>query len=103
MLRNKALTIEIYADVLENHPSFTAHINIDETDKNIKQEDFNWIINQLSPDNDIIYMDHDKKNNKFRVRMETSDKNITQIFTVKVKTKMKGSKCYLYSWEKKTL
>ena len=36
MLRNKAPTIEIDTDVLENYPSFTADINIDETDKNIK-------------------------------------------------------------------
>ena len=40
MLRNKAPTIEIDADVLENYPSFTADININETDKNIKQKVF---------------------------------------------------------------
>ena len=63
MLRNKALTIEINADVLENYPSFTADINIDETDKNIKQEEvFDRIINQLPPDKDAVYIDHDKKN-----------------------------------------
>ena len=39
MLRNKAPTIEIDADVLEQYPSFTAEINIDETDRNIKQEE----------------------------------------------------------------
>ena len=79
MLRNKALTVEINADVLENYPSFTADINIDETDKNIKQEEvFDRIINQLPPDKDTAYIGHDKKNNKFRVRRETSDKNATQ-------------------------
>ena len=62
MLRNKALTIEINADVLENYPSFTADINIDETDKNIKQEEvFDRIINQLPPDKDTVYIDHNKK------------------------------------------
>ena len=39
MLRNKAPTTEIDADVLEQYPSFTAEINIDETDRNIKQEE----------------------------------------------------------------
>ena len=77
MLRNKAPTIEIDADVLENYPSFTADININETDKNIKQKVFGRIINQLRPDNDTVYIDHDKKyNNKFRVRQEMPDKNI---------------------------
>ena len=79
MLRNKALTIEIDADVLENYPSFTTDINIDETDKNIKQEEvFNRIINQLPPDNDTVYIGHVKKK-KFRVKREASDKNATQI------------------------
>ena len=77
MLWNKAPTIEIDADVLENYPSFTADININETDKNIKQKVFDRIINQLRPDNDTVYIDHDKKyNNKFRVRQEMPDKNI---------------------------
>ena len=39
MLRNKAPTIEIVADVLENYSSFTVDVNIDKTDKNIKQEE----------------------------------------------------------------
>ena len=39
MLRNKAPTTEIDADVLEQYPSFTAEINIDETDRNTKQEE----------------------------------------------------------------
>ena len=65
MLRNKALTIEIDADVLENYPSFTTDINIDETDKNIKQEEvFDRIINQLPPDNDTVYIGHVKKKKK---------------------------------------
>ena len=80
MLRNKALTIEIDADVLENYPSFTTDINIDETDKNIKQEEvFNRIINQLPPDNDTVYIGHVKKKKKIRVKREASDKNATQI------------------------
>ena len=79
MLRNKALTIEIDADVLENYPSFTTDINIDETDKNIKQEEvFDRIINQLPPDNDTVYIGHVKKK-KIRVKREASDKNATQI------------------------
>ena len=50
MLKNKAPTTEIDADVLDNYPSFTADINIDETDKNIKQEEtFDRIINQSPP------------------------------------------------------
>ena len=78
MLQNKAPTIEIVADVLENYSSFTADINIDKTDKNIKQaEVFDRLINLLPPDNDIVYIDHGKNNNKFRVRRETSDKNTT--------------------------
>ena len=73
------MTMEIDADVLENYPSFTANINIDKTDKNIKQEEvFDQLISQLLPDNDIVYIDHDKKNNNIRVRQETSDKNATQ-------------------------
>ena len=78
-IRHKAPTVEIDADVLENYPSFTADINIDETNKNIKQEEvFDKTINQLPPDNDTVYIDHDRKNNKFRVRLETSDKNTVQ-------------------------
>ena len=70
-------------------------IKIVETDKNIKQEDiFDRIINQLPPDNDTVYIDHVKE--KIRVRMETSNKNITQ-----KPFKRKSSKCYLYSWKKK--
>ena len=50
MLKNKTPTTEIDADVLDNYPSFTADINIDETDKNIKQEQaFDRIINQSPP------------------------------------------------------
>ena len=79
MLWNREPTIEIDADVLEIYHSFTADINIDKTDKNIKQEEvFDPLINQLPPNNDIVYIDHDKKDNKFRVRQETSDKNATQ-------------------------
>ena len=33
---------------------------------------------KLSPDNDTVYIDHNKKNNKFRVRIKTSYKNTTQ-------------------------
>ena len=62
ILRNKTPTIDVDADVLENYPSFTADINIDETDQNIKQEEvFGKIIYQLLPDNDTIYTEHDKK------------------------------------------
>ena len=39
MLRNKTTTIEINADVLEHYSSSIADINIDKTDKNIKQEE----------------------------------------------------------------
>ena len=79
MLRNKAQTIEIDAYVLEQYPSFTADINNDETDKNTKLEEvFDGLINLLSPENDTVYINHDKKNNKFRVRGETSDKDTTQ-------------------------
>ena len=50
MLRNKAPTIEVDADVLEKYTSFTAKVNIDETDKNIKKEDvFERLRNQLPP------------------------------------------------------
>ena len=77
MLRYKVLTIEIDADVLEKRRPFTADIFINETDKNIKQEEvFDRIINKLPPDNDTAYIDHDKK--KFRVRREMSDKRATQ-------------------------
>ena len=56
MLWNREPTIEIDADVSEIYPSFTAEINIDKTDKNIKQEEvFDPLINQLPPDNDIVY------------------------------------------------
>ena len=56
ILQNKAPTIEIDADVLETYPSFTADVNINETDKNIKQEEaFDRTINQLPPDNDTVY------------------------------------------------
>ena len=51
----------------ENYPSFTGDINIDETDKNIKQEEvFDRIINQLPPDKDAVYIDHDKTKQKKR-------------------------------------
>ena len=79
MLQNKTLTIEVDADVVQNYPSLTADVNIDETDKNIKHEEvFDKIINQLPPDNDTIHIEHNKKNNKYRVRRETSDKDIIQ-------------------------
>ena len=32
---------------------------------------------KLSPDNDTAYIDHNKKKNKFRVRLKTSYKNTT--------------------------
>ena len=67
------------AKVLEHYPSFTADINVDETDKNLKPEEvFDRLINQLPPDNDTVYIDHDKKNNKFKVKRETSNKNAMQ-------------------------
>ena len=62
MLRNKAPITEIDADSLKRYPSFTADIKIDETDKNLKQEGvFDSLINQLQPDNDTVYIDHDEK------------------------------------------
>ena len=62
MLRNKKPTIEIDADALENYLSFTADINMDETNENMKQEEvFDKLINQLPPDNDTVYIEHDKK------------------------------------------
>ena len=39
MLRNKVPTIETDPDMLEQYPSFTADINIDETDKNLKHKE----------------------------------------------------------------
>ena len=69
MLRNKVPTIETDPDMLQQYPSFTADINIDETDKNLKHKEvFDRLINQLPPDNDTVCTDDDKKNNKFRVR-----------------------------------
>ena len=49
-------------------------------DRNMKQEEvFDKVINQLPPDSDTIYMEHNKKKiNKYRVRRETSEKNIEQ-------------------------
>ena len=61
ILQNKAPTKEIDADVLEQYPSFTADININETDKNIKQQNVFGTLSQLPPDNDTVYIDHDKK------------------------------------------
>ena len=62
MFRSKTPVIERDAKVLENYVSFTADINIDEMDRNIKQEEvFDKIINQLPPDNDTIYIEHNKK------------------------------------------
>ena len=79
MLRNKAPTIEMEAKVLEHYPSFTADTSVNETDKNLKPEEvFDRLINQLPPDNDTVYTGHDKKNNKFKVKRETSDKNAMQ-------------------------
>ena len=77
--KRKAPTRETDAGVLENYPSFTADINIDKTDKNIKEEEvFDSIINQLPPDNNTVYIDHDKKNNKFRVKRVASVKIATK-------------------------
>ena len=88
MLQYQKPTIEIDANVLKNYPSLNADINIDETGKYIKQEEvFHRMINQLPPDNDIVYIDHDKKNNKFRVTMEMPDKNTTQKSREKLKRK----------------
>ena len=62
MLQNKTLTTEVDADVVENYPSLTADVNIDETDKNVKHEEvFDKIINQLPPDDDTIHIEHNKK------------------------------------------
>ena len=61
ILQNKAPTKEIDAHVLEQYPSFTADININETDKNIKQQNVFGTLSQLPPDNDPVYIDHDKK------------------------------------------
>ena len=98
ILRNKAPTIKIDADVLEN---FTADINIDKTDRNIEQKEvFDRLINQLLTDNDIVYIDHDKKNNKIRVRWETSDKNATQKSSRK-KLKLKAQDHVIHRLEKK--
>ena len=64
--------------MLEQYPSFTADININETDKNIKQKEvFDRLINQLPPDDDTVYIDNDK-NKKSRVRREKPDKNRKQ-------------------------
>ena len=64
--------------MLEQYPSFTADININETDKNIKQKEvFDRLINQLPPDDDTVYIDNDK-NKKSSVRREKPDKNRKQ-------------------------
>ena len=64
--------------MLEQYPSFTADININETDKNIKQKEvFDRLINQLPPDDDTVYIDNDK-NKKSSVRSEKPDKNRKQ-------------------------
>ena len=77
MLQDETPRIEVDAEVLEAYPSFTANITIDETDKDKKQEEiFDKIINQLRPENDTIYIDHDKKTNTYKVRSETSDKDV---------------------------
>ena len=93
MIRNEAPTIEIDADVLEQYPSFTADINIDETDKNIKQEEvFDRLINQLPPDKDTVYIDHDKNITNLgwdeKRQIKTLRKN--RYIKKKVKTKAQG-------------
>ena len=70
MLRNKAPTIETDAYLLENYSSFTTDMNTDEKDKNIKQEEsFDRIIMTLL----TLIM-----TKKIKVRVNTSNKNITQ-------------------------
>ena len=80
MLQDKTPRIEVDAWVLEVYPSFTANITLDETDKDKKQKEiFDKIINQLLPDNDTIYIDHDEKSKTYKVKQETSDKDVQYI------------------------
>ena len=77
MLQDKTPRTEVDAWVLEVYPSFTANIALNETDKDKKQKEiFDKIINQLLPGNDTIYIDHDEKSKTYKVKQETSDKDV---------------------------
>ena len=61
-LRNQPVNIEFDADVLKELPYFNAKIKVGELNKIKRQEAiFDKIVKQLPPNNDVYYIEHDRK------------------------------------------
>ena len=76
MLQGETSRIEMDAEVLEAHLSFSANIILDETNKDKKEKKKSLIKKKSPSGNDTIWIDYDKKTNTYKVRQETSDKDV---------------------------
>ena len=75
ILRNTPANVSVHADVLKELLYFNAKIKVDELNKKKRREAImDKIIKRLPPNNDIYYVDHDKKTDTFRVRKDNKIK-----------------------------
>ena len=74
-LRNQPVNIEFDADVLKELPYFNAKIKVGELNKIKRQEAiFDKIVKQLPPNNDVYYIEHDRKTDSFKLKKDNKIK-----------------------------
>ena len=115
-LRNQPVNIEFDADVLKELPYFNAKIKVGELNKIKRQEAiFDKIVKQLPPNNDVYYIEHDRKTDSFKLKKDNKIKiNENEVELLKQTTshsherlareiKKRRSKCVANKKERKTV
>ena len=69
ILRNQPVNTEVDTDVLKEFPYFNAKIKVGELNK-IKRREviFDKIVKQLPPNNDVYYIEYDRRTDSFKLK-----------------------------------
>ena len=75
ILRNQPVNTEVDTDVLKEFPYFNAKIKVGELNK-IKRREviFDKIVRQLPPNNDVYYIEHDRRTDSFKLKKDNKIK-----------------------------
>ena len=75
ILKNRLVNTEVDADVLKELPYFNVKIKVGELNK-IKRGEviFDEIVKQLPFNNDVYYIEHDRKTNSFKLKKDNKIK-----------------------------
>ena len=73
--KNRLVNTEVDADVLKELPYFNVKIKVGELNKIKRREAiFDKIAKQLLPNNDVYYIEHDRKTDSFKLKQDNKIK-----------------------------